>query len=167
MTDSSPLRIPVADLLKRFGAQRTVQRSGVLGDLATATAQIQDRGVDIDLLLERVNEGIVARGRIAATWTAPCSRCLAPTDESLVLQVDELFEADPVEGETYRLDGESLDLEPMVRDALVLELPAAPLCRHDCAGLCAGCGVDRNVTACVCVADDSDPRWAALRSLEL
>jgi len=55
----------------------------------------------------------------------------------------------------------------MVRDALLLELPLAPLCDAECAGLCATCGANRNQTRCSCVTTDLDPRWAALRSLEL
>ena len=57
--------------------------------------------------------------------------------------------------------------EPMVRDALLLELPLAPLCSADCAGLCATCGANHNLTRCECVTTEIDPRWAALRSLEL
>ena len=75
--------------------------------------------------------------------------------------------ARPLEGETYPLDDDTLDLEPLVRDALLLELPLAPLCTEDCAGLCPSCGADRNETQCDCRVDDTDPRWAALRSLEL
>ena len=167
MTDSSPLRIVVADLVRRFGAQRPVRIAAELADLATASAEIAGAPVEIDLVLERVTEGIVARGNIRSAWTAACSRCLAPAGGALALHVDELFEADPVEGETYPIAGEWLDLEPMVRDALLLELPTAPLCRDDCAGLCPECGIDRNSSSCECVDDDSDPRWAALRSLEL
>jgi uncharacterized protein len=78
-----------------------------------------------------------------------------------------LFEPAPLEGETYKLDDDVLDLEPLVRDALLLELPTVPLCREECAGLCSNCGVDLNVTTCDCTTEDFDPRWAALRSLDL
>ncbi|HWS47003.1 MAG TPA: DUF177 domain-containing protein, partial [Acidimicrobiia bacterium] len=83
------------------------------------------------------------------------------------VHVDELFEPAPLEGETYALDDDVVDLEPLVRDALVLELPAVPLCRDDCRGLCPSCGIDRNAATCDCAADDIDPRWAPLRSLDL
>lgn len=79
--------------------------------------------------------------------------------------VRELFEASPVEGETYPLAGDLLDLEPAVRDAVVLELPPAPLCDPACAGLCPSCGADRNETACGCPPVAPDPRWDALREL--
>jgi uncharacterized protein len=83
------------------------------------------------------------------------------------VHVDELFEEEPIEGETYRLDHDVLDLEPMVRDALALELPPAPVCQEACQGLCPTCGIDRNHATCDCGAEEPDPRWAALRSLDL
>ena len=86
----------------------------------------------------------------------------------LVVHVGELYERQPLEGETYKLsDDDIVDLEPLIRDALLLELPAVPLCRNDCRGLCPTCGVDHNLTTCDCVSDEPDPRWAALRSLDL
>jgi uncharacterized protein len=66
--------------------------------------------------------------------------------------------------ETYRLDGDEVDLEPLVHDAVLLELPQAPLCRPDCLGLCPTCGANRNLDPCTCAAP-RDPRWAALDAL--
>ncbi len=168
MTNSDPWRVPVTDLLSRIGAQRAVEISAPAGELGTGAATVSDgTPVELEVLLERVPEGIVARGRVHATWRAECSRCLAPATGEITVGVDELFEREPVPGETYPLTAEALDLEPLVRDAIVLELPGAPLCRDDCAGLCAVCGVDHNLVTCDCTVDESDPRWAALGSLEL
>ena len=164
---SSPLRISVADLLRRPGASRDVHVESQLGDLRTTGAEISSaRPVEVDATLERISEGVVVRGIVHAHWDAVCSRCLIPVEGEVTVHVDELFEPQPLEGETYRLDDDSVDLEPMVRDALVFELPAAPLCDPDCAGLCPTCGADRNTTACECRTEDLDPRWAALRSLD-
>ena len=168
MTPTTPLRILVADLLKRVGSQRAVAVSTTLGDLGTPVVLVTPHtAVAVRAQFERIAEGIVVRGTITTTWEAVCARCLAPTAGDLVVGVDELFEPEPIAGETYLLDGETLDLEPLVRDAIVLELPHAPLCHVDCAGLCPECGVDRNTTECDCAPDQSDPRWAALGSLEL
>jgi uncharacterized protein len=65
---------------------------------------------------------------------------------------------------TYPLHGDLLDLAPVVRDACILDLPLAPLCRADCAGLCPECGVNRNLEQCACDAP-TDPRWDSLRAL--
>jgi len=165
---STTLRIPLAAALRHPGNARPVVANVELDGLAGVAAEIEaGKPVTIDLLLERVPEGIVVRGNLAATWSSACSRCLEPVGGDISVHVDELFETHPLEGETYQLDEDAIDLEPMVRDALLLELPLAPLCSDDCAGLCATCGVNRNQTHCECVTTELDPRWAALRSLEL
>ena len=165
---STTLRIPLAAALRHPGNARPVVASVELDGLAGVAAEIEaGRPVAVDLMLERVPEGIVVRGNLTATWSSACSRCLEPVGGEISVHVDELFETHPLEGETYQLDDDAIDLEPMVRDALLLELPLAPLCNADCAGLCATCGTNRNLTRCECVTTEIDPRWAALRSLEL
>ena len=168
-TTTSAFRIPVANLLRRPGASRTVQVDGVLDDVRGPGAEVTtDQPISVDVVLERVSEGIVVRGAIGARWDAACSRCLVPVGGELAVQVGELYERQPLEGETYLLsDDDVVDLEPLIRDALLLELPAVPLCRPECRGLCANCGVDHNVETCDCDTAVPDPRWAALRSLDL
>jgi uncharacterized protein len=70
-----------------------------------------------------------------------------------------------VEGESYPLAHDNVDLEPVVREAVMLELPIAPVCREDCKGLCPTCGVNRNDTSCNCDNEVKDPRWSALDTL--
>ena len=168
MATPNPFRIPVADLLKRHGAARPEHVSAPLPALCGRGAEVPaERPIDLDLTLERVSEGIVVRGSVHVHWQAACSRCLAPVEGEVSVHVDELFENHPLAGETYLLDHDVIDLEPLVRDALLLELPTAPMCREDCAGLCPECGADRNVASCDCRTEELDPRWAALRSLDL
>jgi uncharacterized protein len=167
MASTSPFRLPVTDLLKRAGASRPVTASGPLA-LAGPGAEVRaDAPVAFDGTLEQVSDGIVVRGTVRAPWQAVCSRCLAPVAGEIAVHVDELYERHPLAGETYPLEDEIVDLEPLLRDALLLELPAAPLCRSECAGLCPNCGTDRNVATCDCTTEELDPRWAALRSLDL
>ena len=59
---------------------------------------------------------------------------------------------------------DEIDLEPLARETVVLELPQAPLCREDCLGLCPDCGVDRNEGTCSCE-PPRDPRWSVLDEL--
>ena len=120
--------------------------------------------VVVDVELDPVGSSIEARGSVSAPWVGQCRRCLQPASGTLVGEVDELFEAEPVEGESYRLDHDQIDLEPLAREAVVLELPPAPLCKEDCRGLCAQCGTDLNEGSCSCEAP-VDPRWAALDQL--
>jgi uncharacterized protein len=169
MPTTSAFRVPVSNMMKRPGASRAVEVEGVLADVRGPGAEIAaDRPIVVDATLERVSEGIVVRGTVGAHWEAACSRCLVPVGGDLALQVGELYERRPLEGETYLLsDDDVIDLEPLIRDALLLELPSVPLCRTDCAGLCPTCGVDHNLASCECSDREPDPRWDALRSLEL
>ena len=167
MSASTGLRLIVSDLLRRPGSRRAVQVEAPIEGLATGLVTVPaGEPVRLDLALERVHEGIVARGTVLARWESVCGRCLSPVTGEVEVHFDELFEPEPLEGETYQLEHDAIDLEQMARDVLLIELPAAPLCRPDCAGLCPECGVDRNEDACTCTPDDSDPRWAALRSLQ-
>jgi len=165
---STQLRIPLGAALRHPGVARPVTTTATVSGLTGGAAEIPSSApVGVDLVLERVPEGIVVRGTLAASWAAPCSRCLEPVAGDVAVHVDELFETQPLEGETYPLEEDVIDLEPMVRDALLLELPLAPLCRPDCAGLCPTCGANRNDERCDCATDEPDPRWAALRSIEI
>ena len=169
MPTTSVFRIPVTSILRRPGASRTVEVEGTLADVRGPGAEVgNDQPIAVDLTLERVSEGIVVRGSVSTRWDASCSRCLVPVGADLVVHVGELYERNPLEGETYPLSEDDIvDLEPLIRDALLLELPAVPLCRPDCQGLCPSCGVDHNLASCDCTDAEPDPRWAALRSLDL
>jgi len=167
MSQSNALRVSVTDL-RRPGATRDVECSATLTDLRNGVVEVPPgEPVHLHLHLERVSDGVVVRGEIDAQWQGVCSRCLEPVTGETRVHVDELFETEPVEGETYRLDHDELDLQPLVRDALVLDLPGSPLCDPECRGLCPNCGTDRNISSCDCATDEADPRWAALRSLDL
>jgi uncharacterized protein len=161
----SALRIDVADLLTHPGARRPVHLEAALPDLGTPVARIVEP-VRLDLVLERVPDGIVARGELHARWEGECSTCLRELAADLTVGVAELYEPHPVDDDTYLLEGHEIDLEQLVRDALVLELPLAPACeRDDCAPVTSA-AVDAGVLV---GADErsTDPRWAALSELDL
>jgi uncharacterized protein len=167
MSELSAFRVSVADL-RRPGSMRDVDVEAPVRGIGNGAAEVPaNMPVQARLHLERVSDGVVVRGEIAAQWDGQCSRCLTAVGAEMRVHVDELFEEEPIEGETYRLDHALLDLEPMVRDVLTLDLPLAPVCDAACQGLCPACGIDRNQASCDCSTDEPDPRWAALRSLEL
>lgn len=165
LTAPEPLRIDVTAVARRPGVSRRVERHAVVGGLATEAARVGDDPVDLDLRLEGVAEGVVVSGSVSGAWHAECSRCLETIEGPFDLEVHELYEADPVESETYRLVDDEIDLVPLVRDAVVLTLPQAPLCSDDCRGLCPRCGIDRNHEECDCAETATDPRWDALDQL--
>jgi uncharacterized protein len=156
------LRVDVADLLTHPVARRSVALTSSVPGLAGSAARVpEDEPVELDLILERVPDGIVVRGTISARWHAECSACLRALERTAVLEVSELFEPDPLEGDTYPLLGHELDLEQLVRDSVLLDLPLAPTCESAGVGDCAD-DVPR--------AEDEpvpDPRWRALSELEL
>jgi len=103
--------------------------------------------VDLDLRLESVAEGVLVSGEAAGTAVGECSRCLTDIEVPVGAELRELFAypdsttaATTEDDEIPRLVDDLIDLEPLVRDEIVLSLPLAPLCRPDCAGLCSGCG---------------------------
>lgn len=120
--------------------------------------------VVVDVELVPVGRAIEVVGTVTAPWSGECRRCLRPISASVLAHVRELFEGTPVEEETYPLVHDEVDLELLAREAVVLELPQAPLCREDCLGLCPTCGADRNESPCSCP-PATDPRWAALDRL--
>jgi uncharacterized protein len=130
--------------------------------------------VALDLRFEAVSEGVLVTGSAMAPITGECARCLDPLTSEMEVSFQELYRylPDPGEdendGEERFLDGDYLDLEPAFRDAVVLTLPLSPLCREDCPGLCAECGVKlADVGPDHGHGDKVDPRWGLLAKLDI
>jgi uncharacterized protein len=125
----------------------------------------------LDLRLESVMEGVLVTGTVRGSATGECIRCLTDLEQELEVPVTELFAypgkqppEDVDEDDVRELEGDLIDFEPVLRDAVVPALPFQPVCRDDCPGLCSECGAR--------LADDPDhhhdvvdPRWAALQGL--
>jgi uncharacterized protein len=160
--------LDVHDLLHKPGASRRWQRAEVLDSVATEMAAVpDDTPVRLDVLLESVVEGILVSGTLSGQMTFRCARCLEDFADEFDLRIRELFAHQPQdEAEEYPITEGTIDLEPCVRDALVLSMPFSPLCKDDCLGLCSRCGGNRNLNECSC-GPEVDPRWAALGSLKL
>lgn len=138
--------------------------------------------IELTLRLEAVMDGVLVTGTLRTRYTAECARCLDPVAEEIEVDFQELFrypDEDDVhrhettdevdsgaEEEDYYLEGDLLDLEPVIRDAAVLALPQSPLCRDDCPGLCVECGARlADVGPDHGHGERLDPRWEALRRL--
>ncbi|HMD46243.1 MAG TPA: DUF177 domain-containing protein [Acidimicrobiales bacterium] len=123
--------------------------------------------VECEVDLESFPGGVMVSGTVAAPWSGICRRCAVDVGGHLVVGVRERFVDQielagvPEDDEAYPIVDDRADLAPMVRDALLLELPLAPLCSEACRGLCPTCGADRNHEECRCEAP-TDPRWASL-----
>lgn len=165
-TTRRPFVVNVADLLRRSGTGRDEVLEGALEQLEVVDTRMPSGSpVRIEARLESVSDGVVAKGQVIAPWEGECRRCLKTVTGTLRSDILEVFEAEPKEGETLLLDGVTIDLEPVAREAVLLDLPLAPLCTEDCEGLCPTCGVDRNEIACECAPPAADPRWSGLEGL--
>jgi len=134
--------------------------------IALQTAEVTATELGIDLQLEVAGEELIAQGNINVAWNGPCRRCLEHQDGTTQISTREIFQRRPIEGETYSLDENDVDLEPMIRETVLLNLPVAPLCSVDCSGP----DPSRFPTAVVVDPDPNqeapaDPRWAALSEL--
>lgn len=130
--------------------------------------------VELDLRLEAVSDGVLVTGHASAQLVGECSRCLAPIEDTLHAPFQELFfypsvrealarEEDPDEAEDrHALEGDLIDLEPVLRDAVVLALPFQPRCSAECAGLCPVCGARLAEAGEDHAHEAIDPRWNAL-----
>ena len=145
-------------------------------DLGTVVIGIPEGSdLDLDLRLEAVMEGVLVTGLVRGQAVGECVRCLDEVTETVEVTLSELFvyperaavaeqDGDEDDEDLRELDGDFLDLEPALRDAVVPMLPFQPVCRPDCPGLCSICGAR--------LADEPghshetlDPRWAALGGL--
>lgn len=170
--DRNPWLIDTHELGRRPGASRPLQRDiPVAESLGVPDVVTVPSGaaIAVDLLLESVVEGVLVTGSASAPTAGQCSRCLDPITGEVAIDVTELFaypesttDETTEEDEISRVVDDRIDLEPVVRDALVLALPLVPLCSDDCGGLCSGCGVKWADLESGHGHETIDPRWAAL-----
>jgi uncharacterized protein len=120
---------------------------------------------------------VFVNGQIKTRAAVECDRCLKQVE----LPVDAAFELEYVTGQTYEstpaaeltedelsvsvFDGQTIDVDEIVKEQILLAVPTRMLCQPDCKGICPECGIDRNTGDCACATDDVDPRWAALKNL--
>jgi uncharacterized protein len=158
--------IDVRDLLHRPGSAKHVHVDEPIEGLRTELAVVEPQApIEGDLTLESVVEGIFVTGSVGGRMMLRCARCLKEFEADFDVAMRELYAREPGPEDDYALaDDLTLDPEPMVRDAVVLQMPFSPLCRPDCLGLCERCGGDRNLGECTC-GPAVDPRWSALEAL--
>lgn len=151
--------LDVVPLLRWPGNRCDVHIHEVMGDLSLTSASANK--LDGVLTAESMADSLTVSGTLEVSWTAPCRRCLDPTTGLERVPISEVYERRPVEGETYELAGEKLDLAPMIREVVLLGLPLAPLCREDCRG-----PVADGPSTSFGLETDAEPRidlrWAAL-----
>jgi uncharacterized protein len=170
----SPLVLDTRELPRRPGALRTVKRvAPAPADLGVELIGVPEGAdLDLDLRLESVSEGVLVSGTVTGPVRGECGRCLREINDSVVVRIQELYayensttDSTTDEDEVGRMQGDLIDLEPALRDAVVLTLPTNPLCREDCPGLCPECGVHWDDLPADHSHQQIDPRWAGLSQL--
>ena len=169
----NPLVLDTRELGRRAGSMRDVRRSvpapSRFGIDVVGVPEGSD--LELDLRLEAVMEGVLVSGRARATVTGECVRCLDPIVSTVDADICELYaypgHATADDDDVGRLQGDLLDLEPQLRDAVVLALPLRPICRDDCPGLCPTCGVRLAEEPVDHGHAEPDPRWAALSGVHI
>ncbi|HYP44374.1 MAG TPA: YceD family protein [Propionibacteriaceae bacterium] len=167
----SGLVLDTRELGRRAGAMKSVHTTvDAPPELGISVIGVPPKSpLELDLKLESVVEGVLVTGTATVPLEGECVRCLTAISDTASIDVLELFvypgleEEDP---DASRLVGDLLDLEPVIRDAVVLDLPFQPLCRDNCAGLCVTCGVDLNSDPSHSHEAPIDPRWERLASLD-
>lgn len=128
--------------------------------------------------VRRAGNEVFVNGHVEVRAQVECDRCLKPIE----LPVSADFALEYITGADYEsssvaalneeqmsvsvFDGKSIDVDEIVKEQILLAVPARTLCREDCKGICPECGIDLNTGQCNCSEDEVDPRWAALKSFK-
>ncbi|MDI2097689.1 YceD family protein [Ruicaihuangia caeni] len=164
----SPYILDVYELMHRPGQMRERELSFPAPEQLGEGMISVKPGVplDIDVRLEGLHEGILVSGDIRSSATGVCVRCLIDIEQPVQVEFQELFAYSSDEAFDYEVHDDHVDLEPVVRDAVVLSLPFQPVCRPDCPGLDPVTGerlADMPASEPEAVID---PRWAALEGFQ-
>ena len=162
----SSLVIETHELARSTGTMKSLRRTAEApADLGIGVIGVPEGSpVELELKLEAVGEGVLVTGTAVVALVGECTRCLRPISDSMEIDIQELFyyPGNEPDDEAARNEGELIDLEPVLRDAVVLDLPFAPLCTEDCLGICPVCGADLNDDPDHGHDDEVDPRWGDL-----
>ncbi len=171
----APLVLDTRDLPRTPGAMRVVQLEVPAPEsLGLELIRVPEgESVSLTVRLESVSEGILVSARARAALRGECGRCLREISDELDVEFQQLYayehsttDETTDDDEVGRLRGDLIDLEPELRDAVVLALPLHPTCREDCPGLCPECGVPWDELPADHSHAQADPRWAALSQLK-
>ena len=164
---SNPYLIQIHELMHRPGALRRIELSFPAPEAFDNgfAAIAQGAEIDIDGRVESVHEGVLVTANVQTEGKTECSRCLDPLELEVDVEFQELFAYSLTDEDDLVITDDSIDLEQVVRDAVVLSLPFQPICSSDCGGLCADCGAKLKDDPQHAHEAPVDPRWNALKNL--
>ncbi len=171
------MRIELSNLDDDRGSLAHVYQAVEL-DLADERVKIT-QPISVDGRVKQSVSGVQIEGHLKTQIAVECDRCLKP----VLFPVNTNFSIEYISEQDYKesaaaeltekemslsvFDGETIDVDDIVREQIMLAVPARLLCGNDCKGICPTCGVDLNVHVCECSTSEIDPRWEALRKLRL
>ena len=167
-TSPNPFAISVYDLMHRPGEMREKQVDAVVPEgFGNAMIEVKSGAtVRLDVRLESLHDGILVSADVDTVAEGQCGRCLDDIALPVQVEIQELFAYSEDEAFDYTVEEDLIDLEPLVRDAVVLSLPFQPVCRPDCPGLDPETGVKLADHPDLKPREILDPRWSALAELK-
>lgn len=177
------LKIPVTNLMKKVFSREKISAHLDVGVGERGLDQRGDWGdLELELWLESSPDGIRAKGDIKGTVAMECTRCLEGYRQEIRIEVDEFYRrpglqveagdgrrlaqwVEVPEEDDYVIEQGMIDLNVLLNDAILLNIPIKHLCREDCNGLCPICGTNLNRASCGCVQEDVHPGLEVLRTL--
>jgi uncharacterized protein len=160
----TPYKVDVRDLINRPGTMHERQIEVVVpDDLGEGLVAVKGGStLTVNLRLEALHEGILVSAQIAGKAAGECGRCLIDIELPVQVEFHELFAYSRDEAYECEVQDDHVDLEPLIRDAVVLSLPFQPVCRPDCPGLDPETGLRLAEMPDQEPHEEPDPRWSAL-----
>ena len=167
-TTANPLNVPVHDLMHRPGEMREREIDATASEgFGNAVIGVKDgANLHLDVRLESLHDGILVTAEVDTAAEGECIRCLDPISQRVQVDIAEVFAYSFDEAFDYTVVEDHVDLEPLVRDAVVLALPFQPVCRPDCPGLDPETGEKLADHPDRKPAERIDPRWSALEQFK-
>lgn len=160
------MKIDISNILKANGISLNVE----FNDIVEGLDQIDDElvfnnPVDFKGIFVNIGGIIKMEGRIKTSYMAKCSRCLADFAKEIDIEVKEEFvpQEELKDDDVYYYQAKSIELDKVLRDNIILSLPAKQVCSEECKGFCPVCGANLNKESCNCKKEEIDPRMQALK----
>ena len=170
-----PFRFNTSELPRRAGEMREYQLDIHLEQaIGIDVIAVPAGNLHLELRIESVDEGVLASGKFETIAKGECIRCLDPVELPISKSFQELYAYKPDrntknesedQDDELLMDGDFIDLENPIRDAIVLSLPINPVCDESCEGLCPECGEKWRELPKEHSHDQIDTRWSALKGL--
>jgi len=160
------MKVDISDILKVSGASLTVEMEELIDGFDELDEFIFDTPVKLNCRLTNMGGIVKMEGHLMVDYKVKCSRCLKDIQSSLRAELKEEFaqEGQTEDDDRYTYADKVIVLDNVLKDNIILNLPARQLCRDDCKGLCPKCGIDLNNGRCNCSEEETDPRMEVLKN---